>query len=113
MEHVEKDAEVQEQLGTPLRLGRWWNAAVGVRPGRQAADCSMQLSGAKHDGNATLQVRACSKFRPWASARAVWGWRLPRIAREAGDDCALAALASHQKLCGHAWQWHVRISAQS
>lgn len=31
LEHVEKDADLQEQLGTPVRIGKWYNAAIGVR----------------------------------------------------------------------------------
>lgn len=56
MEHVAKDADLQEQLGPPVRVGRWYNAAIGVRPGGMAADCGTQLSGTQHDANATIQV---------------------------------------------------------
>lgn len=55
---MEKDEELQQQLGPPVRPGHWYNAAVGVRPGRQAVDCSMQLSGAQNDATANIQVQS-------------------------------------------------------
>lgn len=62
LEHVEQDADLREQLGPPVRIGKWYNAMVSVRPGGTAADCSMSLSGAQRDANATIQVglRPCA-----------------------------------------------------
>lgn len=59
LEHAEKDVNLREQLGPPLHIDRWYNAAIGVRPGGLAADCAMQLSGMQRDANATIQVYFC------------------------------------------------------
>ena len=56
LEHVDQDADLREQLGPPVRIGKWYNAMVSVRSGGAAADCSMSLSGAQRDANATIQV---------------------------------------------------------
>ena len=62
LKHVDQDADLREQLGAPVRIGRWYNAMVSVRPGGMAANCSLSLSGTQHDANATIQVRvrACN-----------------------------------------------------
>jgi hypothetical protein len=60
LEHVDQDADLREQLGPPVRISKWYNAMVGVRPGGMAADCSLSLSGMQRDANATIQVQ-CRK----------------------------------------------------
>jgi hypothetical protein len=58
---VGKDADLQQQLGAPVHIGKWYNAMISVRPGGMAADCSLSLSGSHHDANATIQVDLLSR----------------------------------------------------
>eukprot|EP00208_Stichococcus_sp_RCC1054_P003542 CAMPEP_0206148970 /NCGR_PEP_ID=MMETSP1473-20131121/37533_1 /ASSEMBLY_ACC=CAM_ASM_001109 /TAXON_ID=1461547 /ORGANISM="Stichococcus sp, Strain RCC1054" /LENGTH=757 /DNA_ID=CAMNT_0053546407 /DNA_START=2913 /DNA_END=5186 /DNA_ORIENTATION=- len=55
-EYLDGDSDLQDQLGLPVMIGPWWNAAIGVRPGLQVADCTLPLAGSDRKGTVMLQM---------------------------------------------------------